>query len=136
MWGVANVTQDWPLIDHLWMGYLPQKIDETDQLGSWERCIGCAAKNFRSFSWPQLPHPRIGWMYHRSWPVHNCWWTHDSLGHCGWDKLLSALHVWLAMHADVANCVWHCLVCQWEKPPAPPKEELHWMDKGGTPFIR
>ena len=28
MWGVANVTKDWPLIDYLWMGWLPQDVDE------------------------------------------------------------------------------------------------------------
>ena len=32
MWGVANVTQDWPLINHLWMGWLPQDIDNANQL--------------------------------------------------------------------------------------------------------
>ena len=39
------------------------------------------------------------------------------------------------MHADVANCIRHCSVCQWDKPPALPKEELHWIDKGGAPFV-
>ena len=32
MWGLANVTQDWPLIDHCWMGWMPQDMDETNQL--------------------------------------------------------------------------------------------------------
>ena len=32
MWGVANVTQDWSLIDHLWMGWLPKDMDEANQL--------------------------------------------------------------------------------------------------------
>ena len=35
---------------------------------------------------------------------------------------------------DVADCIRHCAVCQWDKPPVPPKEELRWMDKGGAPF--
>ena len=64
--------------------------------------------------------------------------THDSLGHCRWEKLLSALrgsYWWPGMHTEVADCIWHCLVCQQDKPPMPPKEELHWMDKGGVPFI-
>ena len=39
------------------------------------------------------------------------------------------------MRKDVADCIWHCLVCQWDKTPTPPKEELCWMDKGGAPFI-
>ena len=51
---------------------------------------------------------------------------------------MSTLHGsywWPGMHADVADCVQHCSVCQWDKPPMPPKEELCWMDKGGAPFI-
>ena len=39
------------------------------------------------------------------------------------------------MHVDIADCVRHCSVCQWDKLPTPPKEELCWMDKGGAPFI-
>ena len=65
--------------------------------------------------------------------------THNSLEHCGWDKLLSALHYsywWPGIHVDITDCMWHCLVCQLDKLPTPPKEELHWMDKGGAPFIR
>ena len=26
------------------------------------------------------------------------------------------------MHADVADCIWHCSVCQWDKPPTHPKK--------------
>ena len=64
---------------------------------------------------------------------------HDSLGHYRWDKLLSALfrsYWWPGMQVDIANCVLHCSVCQQDKPPTLPKEELHWIDKGSTPFIR
>ena len=64
--------------------------------------------------------------------------THDSLGHCRQDKLLSALqgsYWWPGMHADIADCIWHCSVCQEDKPPAPPKGELCWMDKGSTPSV-
>ena len=32
MWGLANVTQDWPLINHLWMDWLPQDMDKADQV--------------------------------------------------------------------------------------------------------
>ena len=39
------------------------------------------------------------------------------------------------MHVDVADCIWRCLVCQQDKLPMLPKEELHWMDKGGAPFV-
>ena len=65
--------------------------------------------------------------------------THSSLGHCGWDKLLSALcksYWWPGMHVDIANWIPHCLVCKWDKPPMLPKEELHWMNKGRALFIR
>ena len=34
--------------------------------------------------------------------------THDSLGHCRQDKLLSALrgsYWWPGIHADIANCI-------------------------------
>ena len=39
------------------------------------------------------------------------------------------------MHTDVANCMQHCSVCQWDKLPALAKNELCWMDKDGVPFI-
>ena len=64
--------------------------------------------------------------------------THDSLGHCRQDKLLSSLHGsywWPGMHTDLADCIQHCSVCQWDKPPILPKEELCWMDKSGAPFV-
>ena len=65
-------------------------------------------------------------------------YTHNSLGHCGQDKLLSALHGsywWPGMHLDVADCIWHCSVCQRDKPPTLPKDEQRWMDKGGALFV-
>ena len=31
MWGVAEKTLNWPLIDHLWMGWFPQDMDEANQ---------------------------------------------------------------------------------------------------------
>ena len=39
------------------------------------------------------------------------------------------------MHTDVGDCIWCCLVCQQDKLPTLPKEELHWMDKRGTLFV-
>ena len=39
------------------------------------------------------------------------------------------------MYENISNCIQNCLVCQWDKLPVPPKEELHWTDKGGTLFI-
>ena len=32
MWGAADVTWDWPLIDHLWTGWLPADVDEAERL--------------------------------------------------------------------------------------------------------
>ena len=49
--------------------------------------------------------------------------THDSLGHCGRDKLLAALRIsfwWPGMHMDVAECLRRCTTCQKERPPRPP----------------
>ena len=63
--------------------------------------------------------------------------THDSLGHFGWDKLLTALcrsYWWPCMHVDIADCILHYSVCQQDKPLTLPKEELSWTDKGGAPF--
>ena len=64
--------------------------------------------------------------------------TNNSLGHCRQDKLLSALHGsywWPGMHVDVANCIQHCSICQQDKLPTVPKEELYWMHKGSEPFV-
>ncbi len=63
--------------------------------------------------------------------------THDSLGHCGRDKLLAAMRThfwWPGMHMDVADCVRRCSTCQKEKPMRAPLEELRWIDKGSVPF--
>ena len=32
LWGAPDVTQDWPLMDYLWAGALPQDPDECDRL--------------------------------------------------------------------------------------------------------
>ena len=32
LWGAPDVTQDWPLMDYLWMGHLPGDPDEADRL--------------------------------------------------------------------------------------------------------
>ena len=32
LWGAPDLTQDWPLMDYLWTGALPQDPDECDQL--------------------------------------------------------------------------------------------------------
>ena len=32
LWGAPDVTQDWPLMDYLWTGALPQDPDECDRL--------------------------------------------------------------------------------------------------------
>ena len=36
MWVPADVTQDWPLIYHLWTGWLTQNVDEASQLKQLE----------------------------------------------------------------------------------------------------
>ena len=139
MWGAADMTQDWPLIDHLWKGWLTQDVDEADrvrQLGGiyWvcsnELQVLLLAMATLPKHWVDIPMP-VAWAQLLAD-------THDSLLHCRRDKLISALHRsywWPGMHVDVANCMQHCSVCQWDKPPALPKEELHWMAKGVTPFI-
>ena len=30
--GCPDITQDWPLIDHLWTGWLPNDPDESDRI--------------------------------------------------------------------------------------------------------
>ena len=30
--GAEDITQDWPLLDHLWTGWLPQDPDEADRI--------------------------------------------------------------------------------------------------------
>ena len=32
IWGASNVIQDWPLIDHLWTGWLPQDMDKAEEV--------------------------------------------------------------------------------------------------------
>ena len=59
--------------------------------------------------------------------------THDSLGHCGRDKLFAALQLyfwWPKMYSDVIDCIRHCAVCQKDRPPKTPPEVLRWIDKG------
>ena len=134
------MTWDWPLIDHLWMGWLPQDVDEANRLGSWGRCIVCAAKKLQvlflaSATLPERWVDAPPLMAHAQLLAH----TNNSLGNCGRDKLLSTLcgsYWWPIMHTDIADCVQYCLVYQWDKQPALPKEEIHWTDKGGTPLIR
>ena len=110
------------------------------KLGSWGRHIGCVAINCRSLSHPQLPHPSVGWTYPPLVAQAQLLVDmHDSLGHYRQAKLLSILcrsYWWPGIYTDIADCIQNFLVCQWDKLPELPKEELHWMDKGGAPFIR
>ena len=139
MWGVADVTQDWPLIDHLWTGWLPQDMDKANQLRQLGEMYWVSGNELQVLLPAMATSPEC-WvdvpllMAHAQLLAD----THDSLGHCGQDKLLSTLRGscwWTGMHADVANCIWHYSVYQWDKLPALPKEELRWMDKGSIPFI-
>ena len=72
---MANVTQDWPLINHLWTGWLPQDVDEANQLRQLgEICQACGNK-LQVLLLAMATSLSIGWMYHHSWLVHNCWQT-------------------------------------------------------------
>ena len=63
--------------------------------------------------------------------------THDSLGHCGREKLIAAIRLnfwWPGLHSDAAECLRRCPVCQKEKMPKPTPEVTRWIDKGKAPF--
>ena len=84
MWGVANMTQDWPLINHLWMGWLPQDVDKANrlrQLGEMHRACG---KEFQVLLLAMATSPKhwvdIPLLMARAQLLVD---THDSLGHCG-----------------------------------------------------
>ena len=114
MWGAADVTLDWPLIDHLWIGWLPQDMNEADRLRQLgERYQACGREVQVLFlatatspkHWVDVPPLMAG-----AQPLAD---TYDSLGNCRQDKLLSALwgsYWWPYMHVDVADCIQHCSV--------------------------
>ena len=39
------------------------------------------------------------------------------------------------MHGDACDCLRRCAVCQKERAPPPPIEEVRWIDKGSAPFV-
>ena len=64
--------------------------------------------------------------------------AHVSLGHCGWDKLISSVQKtwwWPGLGQDAMDCVRRCITCQWDPPPKPPEEELHFVEKGAVPLL-
>ena len=136
--GYPDITQDWPLIDHLWTGWLPQDPVEADRLQRLavhyrahgeELQVKLPKTATEPERWVDVPplitRPRLMMD------------THDSLGHCGRDKLLATLKTyfwWPGMHSDVAECLRRCPVCQKDRPPRPRQEPVRWIDKGTVPF--
>jgi hypothetical protein len=115
IYGAADITQDWPFIDHLWTGWLPADPEESQRiqgLASHYRAHGnqmqvqVPATKTEDERWVEVPplitRPRL------------LMDTHDSLGHCGRDKLYAAICMnfwWPGVHQDVAECVRTCPVC-------------------------
>ena len=86
------MTQDWPLIDHLWMGWLPQDMDEANHFRWLGEMYWACSKELQVLlpvmatfleRWVDVP-PLVAY-------AQLLVDKHDSLGHYGWDKLLSAL---------------------------------------------
>jgi Integrase zinc binding domain len=132
--GADDITQDWPLMDHLWTGWLPGDPDEADRITSIARQfrangnelqVRLSATQTEEERWVDVP-PLIT----RNRLMMD---THDSLGHCGRDKLFAALQFyfwWPRMYSDVIDCIRQCAVCQKDRPPKTPPEVLRWIDKG------
>ena len=91
MWGVANITQNWPLIGHLWTGWLAQDVDKVDQLKQlgeiYRVCINelqvllLATANLPNHWVDVLPFMTQAQLLADTY----------NLGHFEWDKLLSTL---------------------------------------------
>ena len=92
MWRAADVTQDWPLIDYLWTSWLPQDVDKADQLRQLGEMYWACSKVLQVLlpAMATLPDNLVGIppLMVRALLLAN---THDSLGHCSWDKLLRTL---------------------------------------------
>ena len=98
------------------MGWLPKDVDEADRLRKLGEIYWVCGKELQVLlpatatspkRWVDVP-PLVAYAQ----LLAN---MHNSLGHCGWDKLLSTLrgsYWWAGMHADVADCIQHCSVCQ------------------------
>ena len=113
--GAPNITQDWPLIDHLWTRWLPDDPTEADRITKIARHYRAHGHEFQvripasqteEEKWVDVPplmtRPQLMMD------------THDSLGHCGRDKLYAALRMyfwWPGIHSDVADCLRQCAVC-------------------------
>lgn len=62
---------------------------------------------------------------------------HDSLAHCGRNKLLDALHThFLGQYLldNISNILIRCTICNKDKMIPKPMEELKFLDKSNTPF--
>ena len=76
------MTHDWPLINHLWIGWLPQNMDEADQLKQLGEMYQACGKKLQVFLPAMATSPKH-WVYipllmaHAPLLVE----THYSLGH-------------------------------------------------------
>ena len=102
-------------MDYLWTGWLPADPDEADRLERLgqnyramddELQVRLPATATEPEQWINVP-PLVT----RENLLMD---THDSLGHCGRDKLLAAVRAsfwWPGMHFNVAECVRRCATC-------------------------
>ena len=102
LWGAPDVTQDWPLMDYLWTGTLPQDPDECDRLvklGESYRAHGDEVQVLL----PAAGHRRERWV---NVPPLTCRARllvdiHRDLAFCGREKLLAKVRErfwWPGMH--------------------------------------
>ena len=110
------MTYDWALINYLWAGWLPQDVDKADRLQQVGEMYWACGNEVQAL----LPATATSTKLWMDDPLLVACAqllvdTHNSLGHCGGDKLLSTLfrsYWWPGMHIDVADCVRCCLVYQ------------------------
>ena len=90
--GFPDVTLDWPLHDYLWAGRLPTDPDEADRLEDLAQFYR-ARNDELQVKLPETDTDPSRWvnvppLLTRKQILAD---THDSLGHCGRDKLTSAV---------------------------------------------
>ena len=139
LWGAPDVMQDWPLMDYLWTGTLPQDPDKCDQLIKLGETYHMQDDELQVLL-PAAGHRKECWV---NVPLFVCRAQlladiHKDLAYCGRNKLLGKVRKqfwWPGMHEDGSDCVRHCKVLQKDRVPPPPLEELQWIDKGTAPFL-
>ena len=113
--GFSDVMEDWPLHRYLWTGHLPENPDES------ERIVGLSEKFRANGNELEIRYPPTH-VFPERWvsvaPIRNrseiMMDTHMSLGHCGRDKLYSAVREhwwWPGMSQDAADCCRRCVTC-------------------------